>query len=464
MPLKQLVWFRSDLRVEDNPALRAAAEVGPVVACFLEADAQWRSHHEGPRKTAFVRRSVRALASDLAALGTPLLVRKVPWFADAPATIVELMQETGATHLHFDAEYPLNEVKRDRAVWRAVTRMGRQCTRHEGSVMLRPGHVLTNSGRPFTVFTPFKRRWFAALSAATLEVGPAPDPQGKPIAPLPMRWGEAVETDDTGRWPAGSRSALAQLDRFCLDALQRYQKDRDFPGVEGTSRLSPHLAAGTISPRQVLKAVGLDGPLESSAYVNELVWRDFYRHVIAAFPHVSRGGSFHPHYDHLRWEQNPAGLEAWKSAQTGYPLVDAAMRQLTSTGWMHNRLRMVAAMFLCKHLLIDWREGERFFMEQLVDADFAANNGGWQWSASTGTDAVPYFRVFNPELQGQRFDPDGTFTRRMVPELGAVPNRFMFNPWKSGLILNYPRPIIDHGMARLRAIDRFRNAQPNRFE
>lgn len=435
-----------------------------MVGCFFEADAQWRSHHEGPRKTAFVRRSVRALASELAALGIPLLVRKVPWFADAPAAIVELMQETGATHLQFDAEYPLNEVKRDRSVWRAVTGIGRQCTRHEGSVVLRPGQLLTNAGRPFTVFTPFKRRWISALSAATLEVVPSPEPQGEAIAPLSVCWDEAAEAGDTAIWPAGSHAARKQLDRFCLEALQRYQKDRDFPGVEGTSRLSPHLAAGTISPRQVLNAVGLEGPIESSAYVNELVWRDFYRHVIAAFPHVSRGGSFHPHYDHLRWEQNPSGLEAWKSGQTGYPLVDAAMRQLTSTGWMHNRLRMVAAMFLCKHLLIDWREGERFFMEQLVDADFAANNGGWQWSASTGTDAAPYFRVFNPELQGQRFDPEGTFTRRMVPELKEVPDRFLFNPLKAGLTLNYPRPIIDHGMARQRAIDRYRNSQPNRSD
>jgi deoxyribodipyrimidine photo-lyase len=411
-----------------------------------------------------VRRAVSALARDLATLGIPLHVCKVPRFRDASAAVVRLMRETGAVHLHFNAEYPLNEVRRDRAVWRAVTRLGRGCTRHEGSMVLPPGRVLTAAGRPFTVYTPFRRRWLSALEVADLTPVQSPRPVAAPIAPLPMCWDAADERSGAAAWPADSRTAQAQLHRFVARRLVDYGKDRDFPGVEGTSRLSPHLAAGTISPRQCLQAASLVEPVETSAWGNEIIWREFYRHVVAQHPHVSMGASFHRHYDGFRWERDPAALEAWKSGQTGYPLVDAAMRQLTSTGWMHNRLRMVSAMFLTKHLLIDWREGERFFMEQLVDADFASNNGGWQWSASTGTDAAPYFRVFNPATQGQRFDPGGTFTRLLVPELAKVPDRWLFEPWRAPSPLNYPPPIVDHALARQRAIDRFRGFIPDQAD
>jgi deoxyribodipyrimidine photo-lyase len=345
-----------------------------------------------------------------------------------------------------------------------VKALGRDCVRHEGSVILAPGRVLTAAAQPFTVFSPFKRKWMSVLTDADLQLGGKPRPIAAPLAPAPMCWDESQERLGAATWPAGERVALQQLRHFAAGRLAGYAGNRDFPAEAGTSRLSPHLAVGALSPRQCLDAANTFAPETSDAWVNEIIWREFYRHVMAQHPHVSRGESFHRHYDRLRWETNPAALEAWKSGLTGYPLVDAAMRQLTSTGWMHNRLRMVAAMFLSKHLLIHWREGERFFMEQLVDADFASNNGGWQWSASTGTDAVPYFRIFNPELQGRRFDPAGTFTRLLLPELKEVPNRFLFTPWKAGLTLNYPPPIIDHALARQRAIDRFRGFQPDRPE
>lgn len=427
-----------------------------MVACFFESALQWQSHHEGPRKTAFVRRAVRALGLDLAELGIPLIVRRVPWFRSAPDEIVRLMQETGCTHLHFNAEYPLNELKRDRLVWRAAHAAGFGCTRHEDTVVLAPGRVLTDTGSPYTVFTPFKRKWLLMSTPEDRTVHAAPQPVAPRLAPLPMCWAEVDERPGSALWPAGSSIAHGLLQDFCREGLATYAEARDFPAVDGTSRLSPHLSAGTVSARACIAAASVVEPAHASTFVSELIWREFYRHVIAQHPHVSMGASFHRHYDQVRWEHDPVALQAWKSGETGYPLVDAAMRQLASTGWMHNRLRMIAAMFLCKHLLIDWREGERFFMEQLVDADFPSNNGGWQWSASTGTDAAPYFRVFNPASQGQKFDAKGAFTRLMIPELQSVPDRYLFEPWRSGLSLNYPAPVVDHAYARKRAIDRFK--------
>ena len=451
------MWFRSDLRVADNPALHAASDAGQVVACFLFSEAQWRSHDHGERKLAFLRRSVRSLSESLAALGIPLHVLDVPWFREAPDALLSLMQKLGASHLHFNAEYPLNELRRDRRVWRVVRASGFGCTRLDGSVVQTPGSVLTGKGEPYTVFTPFKRKWLGLLSTDFFRPLDSPQPCANPIQPPKLPWKRAAERLEAVEWPGGEDEAHHRLQQFCSDHLVSYPNARDFPGLAGTSRLSAYLSVGAISPRQCLSRLSRLQAVEDSAWANELIWRDFYAHVIAAFPHVSKGHSFHRQYDELRWESDPKGLAAWQAGATGYPLVDAAMRQLNSTGWMHNRLRMVTAMFLTKHLLIDWRHGERYFMQQLVDGDFAANNGGWQWSASTGTDSAPYFRIFNPAEQGKKYDSRGVFTRTMIPALKEVPDRNLFEPWKSGLQLDYPAPIVEHAFARGRAIERFRS-------
>ena len=456
------MWFRSDLRVADNPALHAARAAGLVEGCFLVSEAQWRTHDHGERKLAFLRRCVASLSATLAALGIPLHVIEVPWFCDAPQALIALMQGLGVSHLHFNAEYPLNELRRDRKVWRAVKASGFGCTRLDGSVVLPPGSVLTGTGEPYTVFTPFKRKWLGLLRADCFTPFAIPQPCGDPIQPLKLPWNRDAEMLDAVEWPGGEDEAHHRLQRFCSDQLVRYAIDRDFPGLAATSRLSAYLSVGAISPRQCLSRLSGLQTVEDSAWVNELIWRDFYAHVIAAFPHVSKGQSFQRQYDELPWESDPLGLAAWQTGTTGYPLVDAAMRQLNASGWMHNRLRMVTAMFLTKHLLIDWRHGERYFMQQLVDGDFAANNGGWQWSASTGTDAAPYFRIFNPAEQGKKYDARGVFTRAMIPELKNVPDRNLFEPWKSGLELDYPAPIVEHGFARGRAIERFRSLASRR--
>lgn len=427
------------------------------MACFLLSEAQWRSHAHGERKLAFVRRSVASLSAKLATLGIPLHVLVTPWFRDAPEALVGLMHTLGASHLYFNAEYPVNELRRDRKVWRTVRNAGFGCTRLDGSVVLPPGSVLTGKGEPYTVFTPFKRKWLGLLTADCIRPLAVPAQQGSEIALPRLPWNPVEARLDAVDWPGGEEEAQRRLVHFCTNHLVTYAHDRDFPGLSATSRLSAYLSVGAISPRQCLRGIAGLQSLEDSSWANELIWRDFYAHVIAAFPHVSKGQSFQPRYDALEWEPDAAGLAAWQAGQTGYPLVDAAMRQLNTSGWMHNRLRMVTAMFLTKHLLIDWRAGERYFMQQLVDGDFAANNGGWQWSASTGTDAAPYFRIFNPAEQGKKFDPGGVFTRAMIPELKDVPDRYLFEPWRSGLQLDYPAPIVEHAFARSRAIQRFRS-------
>ena len=428
-----------------------------MAGCFLVAEAQWRNHGHGERKLAFIRSCVLGLSESLAALGIPLHVVEVPWFREAPEALTGLMSRLGASHLHFNAEYPLDELRRDREAYRAMTRHGFGCTRHHGSVVLPPGTVQTGRGEPYSVFTPFKRKWLATLLADRVTVLPKPDAQSAPLPPAPLLWRSETTTPAAGDWPGSEAEAQRRLHQFCVDQLVGYAETRDFPALSGTSRLSAYLAAGVLSPRQCLEAMQRCQPIEQSTWANELIWRDFYAHVIAAFPHVSKGQAFQRHYDTVRWEHDPAGLAAWQAGDTGYPLVDAGMRQLNTTGWMHNRLRMVTAMFLTKHLLIDWREGERYFMQQLVDGDFAANNGGWQWSASTGTDAAPYFRIFNPAEQGRRFDPGGVFTRAMVPALKPLPDKVLFEPWKWSGQVNYPLPIVDHAFARKRAIERFRS-------
>jgi len=466
--MKSLVWFRNDLRVADHPALYQACTAGPVEAVFLIADRQWRLHDVGDNRLAYLLDTLHALAGDLARLGIPLHVRHAPLFSDAPATLVALARDLRATHIAFNEEYPLNERVRDSHVANACRNAGIEVERHPGSTIIPPGLLLTGAGEPYTVFTPFKRRWLATIDLAAQTPLPAPRPRADrvPEGSLPESLDGVRRTDGvTSLWPGGSREAQRRLGRFVEHAIRDYDRARNFPAEAGTSALSPYLAVGAISPRQCLQAAvaANAGRLSGGnpgidSWINELVWRDFYRHVIALFPHVSRGQAFRPDMDRIPWRRAPEEFAAWQAGQTGYPLVDAAMRQLTSTGWMHNRLRMLTAMFLTKHLLIDWRAGERHFMQQLVDGDFAANNGGWQWSASTGTDAAPYFRIFNPVTQAQRFDPDGSFVRTQVEELAEVHGKALFEPWKHG-IEGYPAPLVDHAFARQRALDTFKAAR-----
>ena len=471
MTAPELVWFRNDLRTRDQAALVQAADRGPVVGVFCFCPGQLAAHGVGGNRVAFLLRCVEALSVELDRLGMPLKIIETDTFAEVPAALCSLAREYGVRRLWFNAEYPLNEARRDAAVTAALEAEGVAVQRCDDTVIRAPGSVLTQAGTPYTVFTPFRRRWLESIGPADL--APRPQPAMQPRAqsspklaadPVPSLPAAFVTSAPEELWPGGEAPALERLERFLDTAVDAYDEQRNFPAVDGSSTLSPWLAVGAVSPRQCLHAAleRNDGRLDggsrgATTWITELIWREFYRHVMAAFPHVAMGRAFRREYDAVAWREDPEQLAAWREGRTGYPLVDAAMRQLMATGWMHNRLRMVVAMFLSKNLLLDWRQGEAHFMNLLVDGDFASNNGGWQWSASTGTDAAPYFRIFNPVTQSERFDPRGDFIRRYIPELAALEGAALHAPWKAkDASLEYPPPIVDASASRMRAIEAFR--------
>ncbi|TVS16368.1 MAG: deoxyribodipyrimidine photo-lyase [Gammaproteobacteria bacterium] len=467
METLELVWFRNDLRCRDQSALARAREQGPVVAVYCFCPEQLARHGVGGNRIAFLLRCLKALRKELDDLGMPLKVLRCPTFDAVPKGLLSLARTIGARRLWFNDEYPVNERLRDSGVEDIFAGAGIDIVRGSDTVIRAPGTVLTQAGTPYTVFTPFRRRWLESIHPEDLAPLPRPRRQTRPdissddIPDLPSGCEVQAPAD---MWPGGEDEALKRLERFVDVGLEGYREQRDFPAMDGTSTLSPWLSVGAVSPRQCLHAAleCNDGRLDggsagATTWITELIWREFYRHVTAAFPHVSRGQAFRPDYDAMQWRADPEQFDAWREGRTGYPLVDAAMRQLAQTGWMHNRLRMVVAMFLSKNLLLDWRLGEAHFMEHLVDGDFASNNGGWQWSASTGTDAAPYFRVFNPVTQSRRFDPDGHFIRRYVPELASLGLPQLHAPWKAhDALLEYPGPLVDAAASRRRAIDAFR--------
>lgn len=470
--MTQLLWLRSDLRVSDNTALAAAMAAGPTVALYLITPCQWLAHDDAPCKVDFWLRNLVALSEQLHALNVPLLIREVDDWTAAPDALLRVCQQLGVQGVHCNDEYGVNEQRRDQAVAERLQGAGVSLRRHLDQLLFAPGTLRTQSGGYFKVFSQFRKACLARLSVSPPLCIPRPAAQPRlPIVsdPLPTAVAGFPPPTDYLRalWPAGETFAQRRLASFVEDDLEQYHQRRDLPAEPGTSQLSPYLAAGVISIRQCLHAALCynQGELDSGAsgattWINELLWREFYKHILVGYPRVSMHRAFRPETEALPWRRAPYELEAWQQGRTGFPIIDAAMRQLRETGWMHNRLRMITAMFLSKNLLIDWREGERWFMRHLIDGDLAANNGGWQWSASTGTDSVPYFRLFNPISQSQRFDPDGQFLRRWLPELQGLGKREIHNPSAQRSLFgkaDYPAPIIDLGESRARALDAFRN-------
>ncbi|QHM95789.1 deoxyribodipyrimidine photo-lyase [Kosakonia sacchari] len=453
-----LVWFRADLRVHDNLALAAAcrSDNAQVKALFIATPAQWRQHNMAPRQAACLNAHLNALQQALAEKGIPLIYREAADFTDSVQTVVDVCGREQVSHLFYNYQYEFNERQRDAAVEKALPNVA--CQGFDDSVMLAPGSVMTGNHEMYKVFTPFKNAFLRRLKADLPQCVAAPHPrEGVEVAVEPITLDYPQQEFDENLFPADEKSALARLRQFCQQQAAAYEQQRDFPAIEGTSRLSACLATGALSPRQCLHRLlaeqprALDGG-PGAVWLNELIWREFYRHLMTYHPALCKHRPFIAWTDKVQWQENAGHLQAWQRGNTGYPIVDAAMRQLNATGWMHNRLRMITASFLVKDLLIDWRHGERYFMSQLIDGDFAANNGGWQWAASTGTDAAPYFRIFNPTTQGERFDADGAFIRHWLPELKNVPEKSVHQPWdwadKHGVKLDYPRPIVDHKQAR----------------
>lgn len=474
-----LVWFRRDLRVTDHRALHAALEAGAkVVPVFVISPETIRAGHMGAPIVHFFLESLRALSQNIAHLGGRLIVRT----GDFAKVLMNIADESGADALYFNKDYEPDALKRDTEVIRLFRESGREVRRFKDQVCFETHEILTSEGRPYTVFTPYSRKW--RLFADQIPY-PIKRPDDLPVPDVLHHMNsEDIPTSEALGYDAqsfsllvspGERAAQQQLRTFMAEAVLRYRDQRDIPGIAGTSMLSAHLRAGTISIRQVYHhAADIRNQVEAEVlpqvdtFINELIWRDFYHQILFNFPYVEKQ-DFKPDFAQVAWRSAPEDLVAWQEGRTGYPIVDAAMRQLRQHGWMHNRLRMIVAMFLTKHLLIHWQEGEQFFAEHLVDLDLAQNNGGWQWSASTGTDAQPYFRIFNPIEQSKKFDAQGQFIRQFCPELARVPAAYLHAPWempadlqtKLGVQIgrDYPAPIVDHKRARERALEAFKAAK-----
>lgn len=469
----QLIWFRCDLRVHDNTALAAACKQGPVVALYLVSPGQWQEHDDAPAKVDFWLRNLAALREQLDALHIPLLVRTVERWAQAPQALAEVCRQHDVQAVHCNEEYGVNESRRDEDVRQHLGKHGIEFDSHLDQLFFQPGSVLTKTGNYFQVFSQFRKVCYERFHQSIPALVPKPRAQ----TALKIKSDALPHSVDgfarppkaiVDLWPAGEDEARRRLEHFCDGPIEDYLTERDLPAHPGTSQLSAYLAAGVVSVRQCLHAAlaSNQGEFQSGnvgavTWINELCWREFYKHILVGYPRVSMHRAFRQETEALRWRDAPADLQAWQEGRTGLPIVDAAMRQLVATGWMHNRLRMITAMFLTKNLLIDWRLGERFFMQHLIDGDLASNNGGWQWSSSTGTDASPYFRIFNPLSQSAKFDEQGVFIRHWVPELAQLNNKDVHDPNSVGDLFSgsgdYPRAIVDLRKSRERALAAFRN-------
>jgi len=469
-----IVWFRQDLRVADNPALRWAAERnGAIIPLFI-----WWPREEGEWSVGragrwWLARSLACLDRRLRSLGTRLIVRKGP----ALKTLRALIEETRGAGVCWNVRYEPAARTRDAKVERALRGDGLQVATFNASLLFEPGTILSRAGRPFSVFTPFHKQCDAQDEPAPPDNAPArlARPRSWPTSLTPSvatgSGGKTKTPDFSETWTPGEDGAAAELERFIAYGLIDYPAHRDRPDLAGTSRLSPHLHWGEVGPRQIWHAVGdAAGALGKrasdgcTAYLRQLVWREFACHSLSHFPRTANE-PLRAEFEQFPWRVDKKVQAAWQQGRTGYPLVDAGMRELARTGWMHNRVRMVVASFLVKDLLIPWQQGARWFWDNLVDADLANNTLGWQWAGGCGADAAPFFRIFNPVRQGQRFDPQGDYIRRFLPELADVPDRWIHAPFKAGPALlaetaskrarAYPPPIVDHGAARRRALEAF---------
>ncbi len=471
-----LLWFREDLRLADNPALDSAVKSGrPITAIYVLDEDTRGLRAMGGASRWWLAQSLRALAGDCKALGLPFAVRR----GRSADVVRDALGESGADAVFWNRRYAAAEVSADAALKDELQKDGFSVESSNGRLLYEPWEVRSKSGDPLKVFTPF---WKAAQARGEPRA-PIPKPSRGKIEPGRAIDAETVDSlglEPTGpdwagglreAWEPGEDGAKTQLKAFIEDGLKGYASDRDRPDRPATSRMSPYLRFGEVSPHQLWHAVeraGVERPAlgkDVEKFRSELGWREFSYHLLFNFPHIATR-NFQERFDDFPWEKpKPSHRKAWRKGLTGFPIVDAGMRQLWTTGWMHNRVRMICASFLIKDLLIDWREGEEWFWDTLVDADPANNAASWQWVAGSGADAAPYFRVFNPSLQGAKFDPDGDYVRAFVPELKDVPARYIHAPWeapaealaKAGVELgkDYPLPIVDHGQARDRALAAF---------
>jgi deoxyribodipyrimidine photo-lyase len=468
-----ILWFRLDLRLADNPALRAVTERGRgVLPVFIWApEAPWEP---GAASRWWLHQSLAALDTALGRLGSRLVIRRGP----TAQALQSLIRETGADAVFWNRRYEPAVLARDARIDKLLRTGGVEVQTFNAALLREPWEIANRSGKPFQVFTPFWRHCLAQseprepLPAPRRLLAPGQWPKSTPLQALELEpkinWTAGIQA----AWQPGEPGAQARLREFIAGALSTYDDQRNRPDLPGTSRLSPHLHFGEISPHQIWHAVKRaaakpslpDGAWRNSRFLTELGWREFAYHLLLHFPHTP-DQPLRAEFARFPWRPNPAWLKAWQRGRTGYPLVDAGLRQLWTTGWMHNRVRMVAASLLVKHLQLSWTEGARWFWDTLVDADLANNTLGWQWTAGCGADAAPFFRIFNPAAQGEKFDPEGAYVRHWVPELARLPSKWLHQPAKApaavlsqaGVVLGrtYPEPVVNHFAAREAALEAY---------
>ena len=468
--MKGLIWFRSDLRIDDNPALlQASKSCDELIGIYIFSQSQWALHNESAVKLEFLHNNLILLEQSLQKFNIPLIVIETENYESLSSDLASFVKFHSVEHIYWNNEFGVNERNRDLNVKNLLKDAGINSTYFDDQVIYEPGYLQTGQGKPFSVFTPFKRRWIENFSLDFLNLKQLAKSLKKThlnsdLSPLNFPKKHSV---DMTLWPAGEVSALEKLSYFLAKKVNSYSQSRNDPILDGTSRISPYLALGIISPKRcILEGLKLNnfeftsGNKGICKWIDEIVWREFYRNIMHSFPKVSMNQPFQDYTKSIEWRHSSEELEAFYSGKTGFPIIDAGIRQMLSEGWMHNRLRMVVAMFFTKNMLHDWRLGEKFFMQHLIDGDFSSNNGGWQWSSSTGTDSAPYFRIFNPITQSQNFDPNGEFIKKFIPELKDVPIAQIHQP-KPDLFSStkYPSPILDLKESRLRAIQAFKDAR-----
>ena len=462
--MSNLFIFSSDLRLEDNAALfNASLDNKGLTTAFIFNPTKWKDHNDSPLKIKFQLNHLQELREKLIQKNICFKVIHADGIEEEPLKILNLAKELRIKKIFINKDYGFNERRRDSELEKLADQEGISLNLFDSSI-IDPRNIKTGTGNFFKVFTPYSKVFRNLLTAEDLNIEPEPKTQeishfqNDEIPEYDLE--EENFKNSIELYEVGSDNVYNKFDSFLQDKISDYKNLRDFPSLDSTSKLSPYLTSGMLSAKYCLKELlsqfeDIPGTGQYS-WMNEILWREFYKYIIFHFPRVSQGKSFSEKYDQLIWRQDAIDFEKWCQGKTGIPLIDAAMTQLNQTGWMHNRLRMVVAMFLSKNLLIDWRLGEAYFMNRLIDGDHASNNGGWQWSASTGVDAAPYFRIFNPITQSEKFDKNGEFIKKYLPNLQSIPANSIHNPSKDLRIENnYPDMIVDLKESRKRALDAF---------
>jgi deoxyribodipyrimidine photo-lyase len=470
--MRSLVWLRIDLRIEDNPALKAACKSSEEVqVVYIFSKNQLTSHNESSVKIDFIVKNLFVLEKSLSKLNIPLTIIQSDGFHEDPKLIQDLSLKRNIDKVYWNKQFGEDESNRDFIAVDLLEKSNIKAESFYESVMYEPGFLKTGQGTPYSVFTPFKRKWIEKFEIDFLDIDFKYEK--KVLSETTSNINhfnfnlDQIHNIDMSLWPAGEKEAEIRLINFLKNKAIDYSKNRNDPILDGTSRISPYLASGIISHKKcILEALKLNnfefssGKVGISKWIDEIIWREFYKNIMFSFPKVSKGQPFQGYSKNIQWRYDEGEFNAWKEGKTGFPIVDAAMRQLLHEGWMHNRLRMVVAMFFTKNMLHDWRLGEAYFMQNLIDGDFASNNGGWQWSSSTGTDAAPYFRIFNPITQSTNFDKEGKFIKKYIPELKDLDKSVIHNPSREHRkYCKYPEPILDLKESRLRAIEAFKTAK-----